>query len=356
MDLRSMNDNKILIIGYFGYETNQLDGQTVKTRNIYQLLESKMSIIGGCIDFFDTQSIKYKKYNIIVLLKKVLSCHKVVYLPAQNNLTYFFPILYILSKIKRFSILYIVIGGWLSEYLENKPIHKYFLKHIDGIFTETNDLRNCLIQKYHFSNVITFPNFRIHSFVPSFIENNDAFKIIFMARITLSKGIDIIFTLGDYFEKNPPGEKPIYIDLYGPIDKNNEEYFWNKIKEHPNIKYKGVLEPSEIYTVASQYDLLILPTRYQGEGFPGTIMDAYISGIPVIASNWKSIPEFIDVNKTGFVFNLGQENDLYSLVIHLYDNPKLLKQMKQNAYQKSKEYSAEKAWEILKPYLLKEKS
>jgi len=350
MNFRSMKKNKILIIGYFGYETNQLDGQTVKTRNIYELLESKMSIIRGYIDFFDTQSIKYKKYNIIVLLKKILSCNKVVYLPAQNNLTYFFPILYILSKIKRFSILYIVIGGWLCEYLENKPIHKYFLKHIDGILTETNDLKNCLIQKYHFSNVITFPNFRIHSFVPSFIENNDVFKIIFMARITLSKGIDTMFNLADYFEKNPPKGKPIIIDFYGPIDKKDAEYFWEEIKKHPNVKYMGILEPSEIYTIASQYDLLIFPTRYQGEGFPGTIMDAYISGIPVIASNWKSIPEFIDINKTGFVFNLGQENELYSLVINLYNNAELLKQMKQNAYKKSKEYSAEKAWNILKSY------
>ena len=245
MNLRSMKKNKILIIGYFGYETNQLDGQTVKTRNIYELFESKMSIIRGYIDFFDTQSIKYKKYNIIVLLKKILFCNKVVYLPAQNNLTYFFPILYILSKIKRFSILYIVIGGWLCEYLENKPIHKYFLKHIDGILTETNDLKNCLIQKYHFSNVITFPNFRIHSFVPSFIENNNVFKIIFMARITLSKGIDTMFNLADYFEKNPPKGKPIIIDFYGPIYKKDAEYFWEEINKHLNVKYMGILEPSK---------------------------------------------------------------------------------------------------------------
>ena len=33
MNFRSMNENKILIIGYFEYETNQLDGQTEKTNH-----------------------------------------------------------------------------------------------------------------------------------------------------------------------------------------------------------------------------------------------------------------------------------------------------------------------------------
>ena len=30
--------NKVLVIGAFGYENNQLDGQTIKTRNVYNLL------------------------------------------------------------------------------------------------------------------------------------------------------------------------------------------------------------------------------------------------------------------------------------------------------------------------------
>ena len=29
--------SKVLVLGYFGYQTNQLDGQTVKTRDVYRL-------------------------------------------------------------------------------------------------------------------------------------------------------------------------------------------------------------------------------------------------------------------------------------------------------------------------------
>ena len=30
---------KVLVLGYFGYRSNQLDGQTIKTRNIMRLLQ-----------------------------------------------------------------------------------------------------------------------------------------------------------------------------------------------------------------------------------------------------------------------------------------------------------------------------
>lgn len=34
---------KILVLGYFGYQTNQLDGQTVKTRDLYRLAKEQLT-------------------------------------------------------------------------------------------------------------------------------------------------------------------------------------------------------------------------------------------------------------------------------------------------------------------------
>jgi len=49
---------------------------------------------------------------------------------------------------------------------------------------------------------------------------------------------------------------------------------------------------------------------------------------------------------------LNKEEDFYSLVDSLYnDRTKLLK-MKHSAFEKSKEYSSEVAWQILEAYLI----
>ena len=47
---------RILVLGYFGYNTNQLDGQTVKTRDIYRLVEEQA---GGKVDYYDTEDFQF---------------------------------------------------------------------------------------------------------------------------------------------------------------------------------------------------------------------------------------------------------------------------------------------------------
>ena len=49
------------------------------------------------------------------------------------------------------------------------------------------------------------------------------------------------------------------------------------------------------------YDLMLFPTRYYTEGLPGTIIDAYIANLPVIATEWKHAREFIKDGETGFI-------------------------------------------------------
>ncbi|MEG1313562.1 MAG: hypothetical protein RSD40_04530, partial [Bacilli bacterium] len=118
---------KILVLGYFGYVTNQIDGQTIKTRDIYSVL--KQNCVEN-IDYFDTQSFKVSKINLIKMLWKVITADKIFYLPAQNNLKYLFPVIFALCKIFNTKLNYLVVGGWLYNFLKDKEIHRWMLKNI----------------------------------------------------------------------------------------------------------------------------------------------------------------------------------------------------------------------------------
>ncbi len=343
--------NKVIVLGYFGYVTNQLDGQTVKTRSVYELLKLKEKEIGN-ISYFDTQQFQYSKLSYIKMFSSLLNCNKLIYLPAHNNLKYIFPLLFIISKLKRIDVIYIVIGGWVDEFLRSKKLHVKMLSRIKGIFTESNLMTNNLIGQYNFKNVITFPNFRLHSFIPSFKIDPNSFKVAYMARIFREKGIDIVFRLADYIQKTYGTEHTISIDFYGPIQKDEEDYFREELDKYYFVSYKCVLEPDQIYKTLEQYDVVVLPTRFFTEGFPGTIMDAYISGVPVIVTRWKYAAEFVNHGNSGFLFDLNKEEDFYSYVDQLYSDRIQLLKMKHGAYEKSKEYSSESAWQILKRYLV----
>ena len=131
---------KILVLGYFGYLTNQLDGQTVKTRDVYRLAKEQLN---DCtVDYFDTQELKRNKFFIFKMFWKVMCCKTLFYLPAQNNLSVFFPVIFILSLLFRFKIHYFVVGGWLREFLSHRIIHRLMLSRIKGIHVETKRRRN----------------------------------------------------------------------------------------------------------------------------------------------------------------------------------------------------------------------
>lgn len=333
---------KILVLGYFGYVTNQLDGQTIKTRNVYNLLKEKSQ---GKIEYFDTQSFKSSKLNILKMFWMIVKADYIFYLPAHNNLKYIFPLIYILAKISNTKINYLVIGGWLSKFLTNKKIHRSMLKDINGIYVETDSLLRDL-SEYNFGNLHKLYNFRmidIEKIEPSKdIDKN--IKLVFMARVHPMKGVDVLFKLDNRIRKI--GLKNISIDIYGQILKSYENEFLEKLKSS-HINYRGAIEPSDIYNVLPSYDLMIFPTKYYTEGFPGTILDAYISGLPVISTEWLNAKEFILDGETGCISEFNNDELFVQKVIDLLGNIDEINELKRKVVLRRQLYSTNAIWDTL---------
>lgn len=327
---------RILVIGYFGYVSNQLDGQTVKTRDILQLLQMQYSDSQIC--YYDTQQFQYKRLSILRMFRQVCSCDTLVYLPANNNLKYIFPIIFFLSVIFRFKIQYFVVGGWLCNYISNLPIHRWMLKRIKGIHVETSRLKNDLEYQYGFENVDIFPNFRFFDFSPNTVHAKEL-RLVFMARIMRKKGLDWIFELAEFIFNNSLSHE-INITFFGQINETDQNFFFSEIEKYDFVSYKGVLQPNEIHHTLSQYDVMLLPTHFYTEGLPGSVVDAYISGIPVIVSEWLNAHEFVDDGKSGFIvpFENGQK-ELIDKVILLNNDRDLLNKMQLYALNKRNEFA-----------------
>lgn len=341
----SERKNKILIFGYFGFVTNQLDGQTVKTRAIYELLKdnSKEEVI-----FADSQEFRHSFKSIVRFLRNIVRCNKLIWIPAQNNLKYLFPAIWALSKICRYDIIYIVVGGWLSMFLENLPFHRNKLKGIKAILLENKLSVQELRSKYSFDNLNVIPNFRKIATKPQITVHRDTLRLVFMARVNKMKGLDVIAKVADKLNG-----RDITIDIYGPVFANDEQYFRTELVDRfSSVKYCGVLQPDKIYETLIQYDAMLFPTHYYTEGFPGSIMDAYRSGVPVIATEWKHAHEFIVESVSGYIVDFDAPVDEIVDAINTLDADRdLLCRMKEAAYRESLKYSPDAAWQILEKYL-----
>lgn len=342
------------MLGAFGYFSNQLDGQTIKTRNVYALLKERYE---GRVDDFDTLAVRKNPLLLFVLLWRLFRCNTLIIVPCLNNLTYIFPIVYYLSKIFRYEIIHMCIGGWQIEYFKGnerfKP-HRIQLnlnKRIRVILPEMKDVDWKLKMELGFRNSEYFPNFRF--FKEGGVQKKrepGKFRLVFMARINKKKGYPTIFKFVEFVRQ---GCWDIKVDFYGPLENEDKTDFLMQVELNKDlVTYKGILQPEDIHRTLGVYDLMLLPTTYYTEGFPGSVLDAYIAGIPVIATNWKYAHEFIDDGVTGCIvpFNDCQE-EFNKRILELYHDREKLEMMKTKAREKCRSYSADVAWNILSKYL-----
>ena len=121
-----MSTKKIAIIGHFGGNENILDGQTVKTKILYEEL-SKAT--GWKIQKVDTY---YKSKDPLRLVWQtviaLVTAKDIIVLLSGNGMKFYFPILSFASKAFGTRVYHDVIGGNLASYTEAYPKFKEYLK------------------------------------------------------------------------------------------------------------------------------------------------------------------------------------------------------------------------------------
>lgn len=341
-----MMNKSILVIGYFGYLTNQLDGQTIRTRSIHDLLKLKSN---RDVYIFDTQCFKKSKLNLFKLIFLIFKADIIFDIGAHGNLKYLFPVIFLLSCISRSQLNFVSVGGWLFDFLKNKPFHRFLLSKTQNIYVQTKNLCNSL-RLYNFKNVHHLNNFRNIDFpeLDSNFLNRKIKKLVFLARVHPLKGVNILFDLKVELERL--GFNDIEIDIYGPIYDLYESDFRAKLNKS-NINYLGTVQPDEVNQVLKNYDLMLFPTKYFTEGFPGSILDAYISGLPVIATNWLNANEFIEEGLTGYIVDFDDNDQFIRKVITIVQNQSVLRAIRENILVTRKKYSNDAAWDVFESTL-----
>ncbi len=343
---------KIEIIGHFGKGKSFFDGQTVKTKNLAQGLKNdkKNEVIE-----IDTYNWKTHPIKLIFnLISGAKNSDALIMLPAHNGLKVFTPMLILIKKLLGKPIYYDVIGGWLPEYLEDKKGLTKRLKGFDGIWVETNTMKKKL-DSMGFSNVSVVPNFKNIAPIKKeelIYEKELPLKLCTFSRIMKEKGIEQAIEAVNEVN-NRLGYTAYCLDIYGKVDKNYEERFGQLKQDFPEyIRYKGCVPPEESVQVLKGYFALLFPTEYYTEGIPGTIIDAYSAGVPVIASRWKSFRDVVDDGVTGIGYDFGNAEELKEILLKVAENPETLLDKKENCLEKAREYESgaviEKIYELLK--------
>lgn len=345
---------KILVVGNFGYNTNDLNGQTIRTRTIKDTLTKYLST--SKIMYFDTSFLfNIKKLSVIKkwisFIFDYLFSNVVVVALATRGVKYLYPLIILSNKLFKKQIEVIAIGGWLDDYIKKNPKHLKLFMAADTIYVQLDSLKNQL-ETRGLINVVHLPNFRLYD---NKIDNIDfsskIVKFVVFSRIIEEKGIGLAIDAVN--DLNSKLVERISLNIYGPIDSSYKQEFKLKLSNSNGIKYKGVLSPENIIKELSQYQVLLFPTYYRGEGFPGTILDAFSAGLAVIASDWKYNSEIIRNMSNGLIVESKNKTDLVEKINFTIDNPSKVYSIRKNALFESRKYDQDVIGRILTEQIIK---
>ena len=344
---------KVCIIGNNANGGTISDGGRIKIR-LYQSLLRRSCIECDIVDL-------YKFYfHLFAIFKKIKKAIKekcvVLIMAGPRGCRIIIPILNYLNRKTKTRIVFCPLGiGTIDVLVKKMDEHQLYnfmncvddcgvtdsrmkkeLEKLDLIIPQNKILVDVYGWFYGLKNVSLLNNFRDADIVPKEYKTKKTMHLIYLSRVCKSKGV---FDLIKAVTKNNEQEKLFYLDIFGELQLKNDEkeLFFKSLSDE--IKYNGVVNHNETISLLKKYDLFVFPTKYHGEGTPGSLIEAFISGTPVLVSSYNQSRLLIQENSTGFIFSIGNENDLADKLTRLYNNQSELERVGKNAQRESAVYT-----------------
>ena len=157
-------------------------------------------------------------------------------------------------------------------------------------------------------------------------EKNTKFKILFVGRPILSKGIQYVIKSMSFLDFNweieiagSIPEKPFQ------ISKNLDIFF-----KSPNVKFLGQLNQTELFNKMQKSHVLLLPSLYEGFGL--VLSEALSCGLPIITTENTGGKDFVKENNNGFITPIRDTSKTVEILYKLYEDEEFRKFISENSF------------------------
>ena len=335
---------KVGICGYFGFGKDFVSGQTDKTKAVYNAIakvigEENIAVLDSC-------GWQKNPLKLIMSCRKLLSeCENVIMMPARRGFKVFPTVFEILNKSFNRKLHYVVVGGWLPDRLESNPKLIPPIQKLDCVYVELEQMRDKL-NALGVTNAIYMPNFReTNSLHPDELiySTSEPYRLCTFSRIFREKGIEEAIK-AVHFVNNKLGRTVYTLDIYGMVEPIYQSRFDEIVKTfEPYISYKGFIDTNDSTKELKSCFALLFPTFCEGEGFAGTIVDAFAAGVPVIATDWHYNASIIRHLVDGIVYDASRPELLGEILLAIHDKPDSINQMKTSCLERTSHFEPDEA-------------
>jgi len=354
--LRYMSDSSslkpvLLFIGSVNYGKDPLGGEEFKNRLLLPMLRRYFRVI-----LLDTAHWRNTPRTWFRMLwySFLQPLPNRILISASSESTYRLLRLWHLRKALLERSVYLVVGGYFPGAVASGRFRAEVYRRLASILVQGSSLQTDLAKNGLSRNVGVVSNFK--PMVPAFGDSGrfneiPPLRCVVLTRISKDKGIPYLFQAMELL-----GDAPIQIDLFGPIDDAFRREFNTSLLKDSRFQYQGYLDllnhPEESYKKLSTYHVLLFPTQWVGEGFPGVVLDAYLAGLPVIATDWNMNSEVVIPGETGWLISPGNPQALADAMMTAVSSPPKLAEFSKNSREKASLYDVKRIFiEKLLPIL-----
>ena len=162
---------------------------------------------------------------------------------------------------------------------------------------------------------------------------------LFVGRLAASKGVETMLEAWERLER----EVPLWIVGDGPL----RERVQDRADRLNGVRWLGRRSREEVLELMREARFLVFPSEWY-EGLPTVILEAYASGLPVLARDLGSLTALVEDGRTGARFRPGDAADLAAKVDWLVSDPAGTASMRKAARCAFEaNYTAERNYELL---------
>ena len=238
----------------------------------------------------------------------------------------------------RNDVFYWVVGGSFHTMIQEGRFKAGTYSFLKGIFVQGQSMVDAL-KILGLNNAVYVPNSKlINHYGKKGAKQNDKIRFVFLSRIEEYKGCTDIIECVDTLNRDGYRGK-FDVTFYGNASASPEyvSKFSEMVNSHEEVSYKGLLDLRDVknYDELAKYDVMLFPTYWHGEGFPGIVIDAYISSLPLIASDWNLNKDVIEDGVTGWIIPVHDNAALAEKMKYVIDHPDVVKVFSQRCRKKA---------------------
>ena len=294
---------KTIFVGWVNQGKAPVDGET--TKNQYIIAELKKHCKLTVLDFY--QKNRHPWIYLQALWTFITQPKATIILSTSAKNVYGMLKLLKALHVRR-DIIHWVIGGAFGKFVQEGRFQadifnyvKYNLVQCKGMIAE--------LESAGVTNARFVSNFKPIAYYPDMEKaiagrtSSDKVRFVFLSRIMPDKGCDYLLEAVRMLNEKGLQEKFI-LDFYGKIDGSYKNDFLQKVNQYENVTFHGLLDlrTNEGYDTLATYHAMVFPTYWKGEGFAGVFIDAFIAGLPVLASDWAYNAEILSGEQLGLVY------------------------------------------------------